>query len=413
MSAVINSRPTSAGSANSTGEQAKPTLLHKIEGHVARINDVVLLSKEEGVWTASDDRSVRLYLKRDNGQFWPSIHKIMPVAPTCLHYSEETSRLLVGLLNGHVYEYYVADDYNSMSEPEVRRWTIHAGPISGLGLALSAELVFSCSKDKSVVWHCSETGIKRGSFLCESSCTAMAIDLPFVFIGDHGGNVVVLRLSGDSAQMVSKLSAHTGPISSLAWNRVREILYSGSHDSLVIMWDIGGKRGEAYELNGHSSKITCLAIAPGAARLFSADDTGKLVCWDMSANRLETPGWKNSDNCEICDSPFFWNLSAMWQRKVVGQRQHHCRTCGKAVCGSCCSNWTAFPRMGYELPVRICNECHKKMEDNPQLFDLTPLAVSHDLRSGVTAMYLQETLGKLVMATQNRVVMIWDTRSMS
>nr|CDJ82422.1 unnamed protein product [Haemonchus contortus] len=133
----------------------------------------------------------------------------------------------------------------------------------------------------------------------------------------------------------------------------------------------------------------------------------------MSANRLETPGWKNSDNCEICDSPFFWNLSAMWQRKVVGQRQHHCRTCGKAVCGSCCSNWTAFPRMGYELPVRICNECHKKMEDNPQLFDLTPLAVSHDLRSGVTAMYLQETLGKLVMATQNRVVMIWDTRSMS
>ncbi|PIO77157.1 WD domain, G-beta repeat protein [Teladorsagia circumcincta] len=99
----------------------------------------------------------------------------------------------------------------------------------------------------------------------------MAIDLPFVFIGDHGGNVVVLRLSG--------------PISSLAWNRVKEILYSGSHDSLVIMWDIGGKRGEAYELNGHSSKITSLAIAPAAARLFSADDTGKLVCWDMAANR--------------------------------------------------------------------------------------------------------------------------------
>uniref|UniRef100_A0A183GKD9 FYVE-type domain-containing protein n=1 Tax=Heligmosomoides polygyrus TaxID=6339 RepID=A0A183GKD9_HELPZ len=305
-------------------------LLHKIEGHVARINDVVLLSKEEGVWTASDDRSVRLYLKRDNGQFWPSIHKIMPVAPTSLHYSEETSRLLVGLLNGHVYEYYVADDYNSMSDPEVRRWTIHAGPISGLGLALGAELVFSCSKDKSVVWHCSETGIKRGD-----SCTAMAIDLPFVFIGDHGGNVVVLRLSGDSAQMVTKLSAHTGPISSLAWNRVKEILYSGSHDSLVIMWDIGGKRGEAYELNGHSSKITSLVVAPGVARLFSADDTGKLVCWDMS-------------------------VGDTWMEKrgqLRGLRQqHHCRTCGKAVCGSCCSNWTAFPKMGYELPVRICDE---------------------------------------------------------
>ncbi|EPB73893.1 FYVE zinc finger [Ancylostoma ceylanicum] len=342
-------------------------LLHKIEGHVARVNDVVLLSKEEGVWTASDDRSVRLYLKRDNGQFWPSIHKIMPVAPTCLYYSEETSRLFVGLLNGHVYEYHVADDYNSMSDPEARRWTIHAGPISGLGIALNAELVFSCSKDKSVVWHCSETGIKRGAFHCDSSCTAMVIDLPFVFIGDHGGNVVVLRLSGDSAQMVSKLSAHTGPVSSLAWNRMKEILYSGSHDNLVIMWDIGGKRGEAYEL------------------------------------KLETPGWKTSDNCEVCDAPFFWNLTAMWQRKVVGQRQHHCRTCGKAVCGACCSNWTVFPRMGYELPVRICSVCHQKMEENPQQFDLTPLAVSHDIRSGVTAMHLQETLGKLVTASQNRM----------
>ncbi|VDL69139.1 unnamed protein product [Nippostrongylus brasiliensis] len=28
-------------------------------------------------------------------------------------------------------------------------------------------------------------------------------------------------------------------------------------------------------------------------------------------------------------------------------------------------------------------------------------------------MFLQETLGKLVTATQNRVVMIWDIRSMS
>ncbi|KHJ86221.1 hypothetical protein OESDEN_14037 [Oesophagostomum dentatum] len=128
MSAVINSRPTSSTGANSIGEEARPdmtilapALLHKIEGHVARVNDVVLLSKEEGVWTASDDRSVRLYLKRDNGQFWPSIHKIMPVAPTCLYYSEETSRLLVGLLNGHVYEFHVADDYNSMSDPEARR----------------------------------------------------------------------------------------------------------------------------------------------------------------------------------------------------------------------------------------------------------------------------------------------------
>lgn len=408
MSATINPRQTATTS--SIGQDVKPLLLHKVEGHIARVNDVYLLEKDEGFWTVSDDRTVRLYLKRDNGQFWPSIHLTLGIASTCLLYSEETRRLFIGLLNGVVIEYEVADDLNSMQER--RKWSIHAGPISGLGLSLASELVFSCSKDKSVIWHCSETGVKTGAFHCDSSCTSLITDLPMVFVGDHAGNVIVLRLVGNTAQLISNLSAHTSSISSLAWDRQKEVLYSGSHDNLVIMWDIGGKRGEAYELNGHSSRVTRLSAAPGARRLFSVDDTGKLVCWDMKTPRLETPAWQNADNCQLCEQPFFWNVTAMWQRKSLGLRQHHCRTCGKAVCGSCCDHWTVFPKMGYELPVRICNNCHKKMETTPEQFDLTPLAVQQELRTGITAMHLQETLGRLVTVGQNRAVMIWDVKSL-
>uniref|UniRef100_A0A8R1J0Z8 FYVE-type domain-containing protein n=1 Tax=Caenorhabditis japonica TaxID=281687 RepID=A0A8R1J0Z8_CAEJA len=101
----------------------------------------------------------------------------------------------------------------------------------------------------------------------------------------------------------------------------------------------------------------------------------------------------------------------MWQRKVVGLRQHHCRTCGSAVCGSCCDNWTTYPPMGYETKVRICNDCNARMKDNPQNFNLTPLAISHEIRTGITAMHLQETLGLLATSGQNRVVMIWDVRN--
>uniref|UniRef100_A0A8R1IFW2 Uncharacterized protein n=1 Tax=Caenorhabditis japonica TaxID=281687 RepID=A0A8R1IFW2_CAEJA len=92
MAAIINQRVENAANGESS---AKPILLHKISGHVARINDVILLSKDEGVWTASDDRSIRLYLKRDNDQFWPSIHHFMPVAPTCIFYSEETYKFVL------------------------------------------------------------------------------------------------------------------------------------------------------------------------------------------------------------------------------------------------------------------------------------------------------------------------------
>lgn len=70
-------------------------------------------------------------MKRDNDQFWPSIHHFMPVPPTAVSFNEETDksgypqvvdfsmhffRLLVGLLNGTVVDFQVAEDCNSMEE---------------------------------------------------------------------------------------------------------------------------------------------------------------------------------------------------------------------------------------------------------------------------------------------------------
>lgn len=68
--------------------------------------------------------------------------------------------LLVGLVNGVVYEYEVAEDMNSMTKK--RQWSAHTSSITGLFISSAAKMVFSCSKDKSVVWHCIETGYKIG-----------------------------------------------------------------------------------------------------------------------------------------------------------------------------------------------------------------------------------------------------------
>lgn len=76
MAATINSRPNGSPQASTLGENAKPStfhtvipsllftlvdLLYKIDGHVARVNGIHLLSKEEAIWTISDDRSVSIY----------------------------------------------------------------------------------------------------------------------------------------------------------------------------------------------------------------------------------------------------------------------------------------------------------------------------------------------------------------
>jgi len=178
------------------------------------------------------------------------------------------------------------------------------------------------------------------------------------------------------------------------------------------MWDIGGKKGNCYEMNGHDTKLSCLGLAQEASKLFSVDESGHLVCWDLKAKRSMPPPWRESDRCEICDVPFFWNFKVIWDRKTLGVRRHHCRICGSSVCGNCCGNTTVFPAMGFEKPARICKTCHKKMQTYPDQFDLTPLAVQSDLRQGVIDMDLDVKTGKLVSVGYDRNIMIWNVNSM-
>lgn len=43
----------------------------------------------------------------------------------------------------------------------------------------------------------------------------------------------------------------TGSVRSLSWDINRSWLFSGSFDQSAIVWDIGGRRGTAFELQGH------------------------------------------------------------------------------------------------------------------------------------------------------------------
>ncbi len=42
-----------------------------------------------------------------------------------------------------------------------------------------------------------------------------------------------------------------GSVTALCWDPVQRVLFSGSSDHSIIMWDIGGRKGTAIELQGH------------------------------------------------------------------------------------------------------------------------------------------------------------------
>lgn len=73
----------------------------------------------------------------------------------------------------------------------------------------------------------------------------------YVFIGDSGGQITMLRLDTGGAAFVTTFKGHSGSIRSLSWVAGPQLLFSGSCDQSVIVWDVGGRRGTVYELQGH------------------------------------------------------------------------------------------------------------------------------------------------------------------
>ncbi|VDP11070.1 unnamed protein product [Soboliphyme baturini] len=375
----------------------QPSVVSGISGFSSAVEFAVLLSKEEGFITVFSD-SVRCHYYyghriEDKAEISCEVGK---PDGTCGVYSEQMRRLFIGMANGVITELIVSNDCNKLSN--IREYpckTVNECRIIDLVLftraactaalaavffSITCELLLSTGKDNSFVWQ----------FDSESK---------YVFLGDSAGNVSVFRFRDMNCEFVSRLSAHTGSVSSLSWDAARQLLFSASHDKLIIVWDIGSCKGTAFELMGHKTKITSLAYSPSKLKLLSADESGCVVCWDMNIQRQETPEWKTSNVCQCCGDPFFWNMKDMWNKKTVGLRQHHCRICGKAVCDKCSQNRIRYPPMGYELAVRICIGCFREYGSRT----FKSLAKFFDAKHRIFGIHFNDTEDYLLTAGTNSV----------
>nr|CAD7462592.1 unnamed protein product [Timema tahoe] len=115
--------------------------------------------------------TVRVWLKRDSGQYWPSICHYMPAGATALYYCVETRHLFVGIEVGGISEFVLAPDFNRMTH--VRTYPAHQARVTDVLFALNCEWVLSVGRDKMFQFHCSETGRRLGDYISEAWCTAV------------------------------------------------------------------------------------------------------------------------------------------------------------------------------------------------------------------------------------------------
>ncbi|MEQ2240799.1 WD repeat and FYVE domain-containing protein 1, partial [Ilyodon furcidens] len=151
-------------------------------------------------------------------------------------------------------------------------------------------------------------------------------------------------------------------------------------------------------------RVQALRYLQFTRQLLSCSADGGIAVWNMDTQREEAPQWLDSDSCQKCEQPFFWNIKQMWDTKTLGLRQHHCRKCGKAVCGKCSSKRSTFPIMGFEFPVRVCDACFDTIKEE----DRTPLATFHEGKHNIAHMDMDPSRGLMVTCGSDRIVKIWD-----
>ncbi|CAL8107195.1 unnamed protein product [Orchesella dallaii] len=389
----------------------KPVLVGKVEGFTDDLNDAMLIPGEDGVITAGDDKTVQVWLKRDSGQYWPSICQYVPSQATCIFVcftSAESRLVFIGLENGTVMEFNLAPDCNKLEHR--RDYLSHVARV--VGVHFEKGRVLSVSRDKTFQWADARTANIVTTHTFGAWCTALQYDTltDHAFVGDYSGQITMLKLSGaDGLTCVTTFKGHSGSVRSLLWQPDCSFLFSGSFDQNICVWDIGGKKGTVYELQGHKGKVTGLSYLTRTHQLISGGEDAILVAWNMKGERLQTPEWKESDICEVCKRPFFWNLRAMMENKTIGQRQHHCRACGKAVCDKCSTRRTPLPRMGFEFDIRVCDPCYSGVTDN----DRTSLASFHEAKQSIVTLHIDETRHLLITVGSDRLIKIWDISALN
>ncbi|VUZ40328.1 unnamed protein product [Hymenolepis diminuta] len=422
---------------------SKPDLISIINGFEGDVHDAVFLNKENYILTSSEDRSLRLWVMRDSGRYWPSVEKVLPSPAVIILYDSPTSRVITGLANGTISDFTLTADLNCINHN--RDILAHVDRITGLMWVKELKLIISTSKDQMCTWFNDETGQPIASFNIEAVGTCLQFDAATkcLFVGDANGRVTLLSFAKSrdfsSYELIRQLHGHTKSVTSMCWDAVTSRLISSSADNSVILWDIGGGKGTAYELQGHKNTVTTAKwwhkplsssvkngensssasdARPGAnyaTYVISAGLDGLVYFWLIDGedsrgkrvHRQETPNWAESDVCQLCNAAFFWNIKKMWSDMSVGVRQHHCRRCGKAVCEKCSLNRSIYPIMGFEREVRMCTECFKAISGE----DLTSLAHYFDARHPIVRQHLLGDQNIMLTIGRNKEVKVWDLKT--
>lgn len=130
-----------------------------------------ILREEEGVISISDDKTVRIWLKRENGSYWPSVCHIMPAPASTMDLDRVNRRLFVGTELGSITEFSIGDDLNKLTAE--KNYPPHTMRVTAITHVPELNLLLSVSKDKTFHYYCTETHRQLGHIVVTAPVTTL------------------------------------------------------------------------------------------------------------------------------------------------------------------------------------------------------------------------------------------------
>jgi WD40 repeat protein len=272
----------------------------------------------------------------------------------------------------------------------------HVGPVTAIAISLPYSICVSGSEDGScIIWD-----LNRLSYVRQLIPPFEAPPSQIV-INDITGDIAiasstwvrVFSVNGDF--LLAKSLSSQSPISSLVVSYGPEwcdqnVIVSGHRDGTIKLWSVTSdvlsaaatkKVGassasanpspdepvppptstpiafdlvlRAHRAGQHRGPVTALSISADQQKLYSADYYGMVCVWSVPSEGVYDH-WIKDNEVEAC--------SSCKTKFTTLNRRHHCRNCGRIVCGACSPNRMEIVELGHLKPVRVCNDCYELQE---------------------------------------------------
>ena len=149
--------------------------INSLEGHADIVNSVIYVPEQDAIISISDDKTLRVWVKRDTGMYWPSIWQTLESSATSVTYDSETRNVVVGLHSGHLLEFSISDDFNKITGP-TRDVPAHKGRVTDIVHSRKDKWIMSCGRDKCFQFYNCDSGRRLGLWEGSAWLTSVVYD---------------------------------------------------------------------------------------------------------------------------------------------------------------------------------------------------------------------------------------------